>query len=92
MAQPVKFIKCTQSQLPEAWEREERKLLQLEGMYIGQTSGAIYFVVDYEREIDFSNNKWYNNYENKIIPLKEEVESNPFLEGVQFESSFENMN
>ena len=59
-------------------------------LYIGE-SGTIYFVSDYETPV---NNKiLYNNIKEEKVELisKEEVESNPFLEGIQFKSSFENL-
>ena len=45
---------------------------------------------DYETPIDFNNKILYNN-NIKEEKVKEEVESNLFLEGVQFKSSFENL-
>lgn len=42
--------------------------------------------VDYETPVDFNNKILYNN-NIKEEKVKEEVESNPFLEGVQFEKT-----
>lgn len=81
----VKFVKVPRERVHEIPERE--KIYEADRLYIGE-SGTIYFVSDYETPIDFNNKILYNNNikEEKgsfIEPIsKEEVESNPFLEGV----------
>lgn len=59
-------------------------------LYIGE-SGTIYFVSDYRTPVDFNNKILYNNNIKEEPILKEEVESNPFLDGINFKSSFENL-
>ena len=83
--QTVKFVKVPRERVHEISERE--KIYEADRLYIGE-SGTIYFVSDYEMPVDFSNKILYNNNikEEKIKPVsKEEVESNPFLEGVSSE-------
>ena len=92
--QTVKFVKVPRERVHEIPERE--KIYMADCLYIGE-SGTIYFVSDYGTPVDFNNNLLYNNNIKEkvsfIEPIsKEEVESNPFLEGISFESSFENLN
>ena len=79
--QTVKFVKVPRERINEIPERE--KIYEADRLYIGE-SGTIYFVSDYETPVDFNNKILYNN-NIKEEKVKEEVESNPFLEGVQFE-------
>ena len=65
---------------------QREKIYEADRLYIGE-SGTI---SDYETPIDFNNKILYNN-NIKEEKVKEEVESNLFLEGVQFKSSFENL-
>lgn len=79
--QTVKFVKVPRERVCEIPERE--KIYEADHLYIGE-SGTI---SDYETPVDFNNKILYNNNikEEKIKPVsKEEVESNPFLEGVRF--------
>ena len=76
--QTVKFVKVPRERVCEIPERE--KIYEADHLYIGE-SGTI---SDYETPIDFNNKILYNN-NIKEEKVKEEVESNPFLEGVQFE-------
>ena len=76
--QIVKFVKVPRERVCEIPERE--KIYEADHLYIGE-SGTI---SDYETPIDFNNKILYNN-NIKEEKVKEEVESNPFLEGVQFE-------
>lgn len=82
----VKFVKVPRERVHEISERE--KIYEADRLYIGE-SGTIYFVSDYETPVDFNNKILYNNNIKKekvsfIKPVsKEEVESNPFLEGVR---------
>ena len=85
--QTVKFVKVPRERIHEIPERE--KVYMADCLYIGE-SGTIYFVSNYETPVDFNNKILYNNNIKKE-KVKEEVESNPFLEGVQFKSSFENL-
>ena len=78
--QTVKFVKVPRERVCEIPERE--KIYEADRLYIGE-SGTIYFVSDYETPVDFNNKILYNN-NIKEEKVKEEVESNPFLEGVQF--------
>ena len=75
-------MKVPRERVYEIPEREN--IYEADCLYIGE-SGTIYFVSDYETPVDFNNKILYNNNikEEKIEPIsKEEVESNPFLEGV----------
>ena len=65
---------------------QREKIYEADRLHIGE-SGTI---SDYETPIDFNNKILYNN-NIKEEKVKEEVESNLFLEGVQFKSSFENL-
>lgn len=72
----VKFVKVPRERIHEIPERE--KIYEVDHLYIGE-SGTIYFVSDYETPV---NKILYNN-NIKEEKVKEEVESNLFLEGVQ---------
>ena len=76
----VKFVKVPRERIYEIPEKE--RIYEADRLYIGE-SGTIYFVSDYETPVDFNNKILYNN-NIKEEKVKEEVESNPFLEGVQF--------
>ena len=78
--QIVKFVKVPRERVCEIPEREN--IYEVDYLYIGE-SGTIYLVSDYETPVDFNNKILYNN-NIKEEKIKEEVESNPFLEGVQF--------
>lgn len=75
--QTVKFVKVPRERVHEISERE--KIYEVDRLYIGE-SGTIYIVSDYETPVDFNNKILYNN-NIKEEKVKEEVESNPFLEG-----------
>lgn len=75
--QTVKFVKIPRERVHEISERE--KIYEVDSLYIGE-SGTIYLVSDYETPVDFNNKILYNN-NIKEEKVKEEVESNPFLEG-----------
>lgn len=85
--QTVKFVRVPRERVHEIPERE--KVYMADCLYIGE-SGTIYFVSDYGTPVDFNNKILYNNNikEEKVSfiePIsKEEVESNPFLDGIQF--------
>lgn len=72
----VKFVKVPRERVHEISERE--KIYEADHLYIGE-SGTIYIVSDYETPV---NKILYNN-NIKEEKVKEEVESNPFLEGIQ---------
>ena len=74
--QTVKFVKVPRERVHEISERE--KIYEADSLYIGE-SGTIYLVSDYGTPV---NKILYNN-NIKEEKVKEEVESNPFLEGVQ---------
>ena len=75
--QTVKFVKVPRERVCEIPERE--KIYEADHLYIGE-SGTI---SNYETLVDFSNKILYNN-NIKEEKVKEEVESNPFLEGLSF--------
>lgn len=86
MGHTVKFVRVPRERVYEIPERE--KVYMADSLYIGE-SGTIYFVSDYKTPVDFNNKILYNNNIKEkvsfIEPIsKEGVESNPFLEGIQF--------